>query len=203
MAIQTENSALGAFNRALTVFLRQNMPSIKQAIEGWPSPNQHLQYPSVTVVTKIPKYTPLSPYVVGKDPIGVDGTMRYRTNVGMYDLSIQLDIWVAYKIQRDQMVEELIHAFNTDPAVPGIRLQLPDYFNEWVQLSISSVQYLDDEQAVQRNEWRAMVQVLSNLRVIKEQVGFPIRSVDSNLDIPADPIVLPDTVPPYDLVLTI
>jgi hypothetical protein len=197
MPIQTSNSALGVFNRTLTAFLRQNMPSIKAALEGWPSPNQQLVYPSVTVVTRIPKYTPLSPYVISKDPVSLtDNTMKYRTMVGMYDLSIQLDIWTSYKIQRDQMVEELIHAFNVDPAVPGIRIQLADYFNEWAQLSISSVQYVDDEQAVQRNEWRAMVQVLSNLRVIKEQIGYPMQTIESQLETPAS--IVPDavTLPP-------
>lgn len=183
MAITGNPNAIGAMNKALSKFLLANVASLEMAIDGWPAPNQKLKYPAISIFAKIPKYTHLQPYVIKKNAI-VNHRATVLRCVGMYDFELQMDLWCSYKPQRDSLVENVINAFNLDPDSPGANLILEDYYNEPIHLSMASVQYMQDEAAAERNEWRAMLTIECNLRVITSQTNYLMENIENTLETP-------------------
>jgi hypothetical protein len=193
MPLTTSPDAIGALKTQLAAFLLANVPGLASALDGWPNPNQQLNYPAISIYTKTPKFTPLQPYIVAKgNPDPATGLADLLKCVGMYDLEIQLDCWTNYKPQRDKLVEGLLIAFNKNADVPGVDLTLTDYYNETTHLSIDSMAPVDDEAADQRGEWRALITVVLNLRVVMPSTGLLIQTIENNLDVPSDSTVITD-----------
>jgi hypothetical protein len=187
MGLTDSPNAIGAVTKALKAFLETDgvMPDLEQALVGWPAPNQKLAYPSVTIFPKKPIFSPLAPYIVSRGtPDPTTHIAQVTKVIGMYDFSMQLDLWAAYRPQRDGLVEQLIGAFNQNPDVPGISFRLADYFNEPVHLTIQAVEYVDSNESVARNEWRALVTVLANMRLLRSETAYLIEEIENTLETP-------------------
>jgi hypothetical protein len=168
----------------LALFLKKSMPSLHSALEEWPDTNVQLDFPSISIMTKKPIYTPFTPVIYNQVP-KVDQPMdqpRLTCDmmVGEWDQPLQLDLWCANKEQRNQLFDEFFKAFTL--AVPdgpvGVSLQLPNYYNAWSRFDMDNYQYLDDEASAQRSERRAVISVLSNVPAIRTQVLNTIKVLE-------------------------
>lgn len=177
-----------ALLKGLITHLKANMPSLAEAYDDFPNPNQKLKYPCLSIFAKAPEYQPMMPYVVGKGSVIVggpdDGKVPVRKVMGAFEYKLQIDLWADSKPARAKIESELLGAFSKDPSVAGISLQLADYFNEWVRFDITSFDYPDSGEASQRSEWRTLITVLASCKHIAETNAFVIETIENNLETP-------------------
>lgn len=189
-------SATQSVVKGLADFLKANMPSVKKAYYNWPAPNEQLEYPALSVMARIPEFRGLSPYTIWrgeKDP--ATNLAKYRRVVGIWDFSLQVDLWSSYKPQREQLLAELVEAFSLDPMVSGLNIQLQNYFDQWASYTLGNPQFVDGELGSQQNEWRVTAIVTANCRAVREYSGSLIETIENHLEIldEVDGPVDPDT----------
>ena len=87
--------------KGLVGFLKTNMPSVQQAVDDFPNPNQKLIFPAISVMTKSPVYVPFQPYVIAKGEKDL-ATGKYPVTkvMGSWDFSFQIDLWAESKPAR-------------------------------------------------------------------------------------------------------
>lgn len=149
----------------------------------WPSANQQLVYPSLTIFTGQVKIMNRQPEQVAITTPDVDNKVTVTEVIGEYDAKMQLDLWCATKLQRDTVLGQVLDAINlaTTSSNPqgvnnaaGLSLQLSDYFNEWVRFDLDAFTYMDDEAAAQRQERRVKIDLLLNCRAINQRTLYAI-----------------------------
>jgi hypothetical protein len=173
--------------KALCAFLAANMPSIQKAYDNWPSPNQTLDMPCLSVFTRSPQFRPTAPYTIWKGaPDATTNQVQYRRVMGQWDFSFQLDLWAPYKPQREILLAELVDAFSLDPQRHGIFVELSDYFDEWVEFVLENPEFVDDEAGSQRNEWRVRTTVRANCRAVREFTGYFMETIENDLTVTDD-----------------
>ena len=179
-------SAVREAAAALQVFLLANTSGkIQKVYNQFPATNEKMVFPSLSLITKDPKFTPAMPYVISKtseDPEDIEKLVRRV--VGQYDIEMQMDLWASYKPQRDSLYEDIFNAFNLNDDVPGISLQLTGYYDQWIHFSLAGMTFIGDEAADQRGEWRAMIRVLATVNAVTEKVANTIQTIENNLETP-------------------
>lgn len=201
MPLSGNKSAIREATRVLSAHLNTVSSSLQQVYDQFPNHQQKMTFPSASVHAKKPVFEPLEHYVIAKSAITNIGTVDIPNNVatitkavGRYDFAFQVDLWCAYKPQRDSIYEEIFAAFNQSD-VPGVNLQLTNYYNEWCHYTIQDVDYSsDDEESVQTGEWRARITVLANVRAVVQKVTNVMQTIENNLETPAS-ITAPEEDP--------
>jgi hypothetical protein len=194
-SLTTNKTAIREAVVTLLRFIESSSSFSINILDHFPSPQEKFNFPAVTIAAKAPKFSPVMPYVISKtdpveigvppDPDAPNRVATVRRVVGAYDFAFQMDLWSAYKPQRDSLMEEMIKIFNQDADVPGISLQLTDYFDEWIHFSLSNIKYMEDEASSQRGEWRALVEVVGNCRCVLEKVEHVFETIENTLETPA------------------
>lgn len=179
---------------ALKGYLEKSIKGLTVYTE-WPYGNQQLKYPTLTITTRLQKRMPMNPIetesVTAPD---INNLVIATQIVAEWDATWQLDLWTDNKQNRSEFSQKIIDAINfqevsnTDPREDdGLRLKLCDYFNSWVEYQIQDSQNVDDEQAAQRQERRAKINLLVNFREIRQRSYYAIKKVQIGLDaIPSD-----------------
>lgn len=177
-----------ALIKGLITHLKANMPSLQDAYDDFPNPNQKLKFPCLSIFAKAPDFKPLMPYVVFKGaviPSGPDmGKLPVRKVMGSFELKLQIDLWADSKPKRALIETELMNAFAKNTSVAGISLQLADYFDQWVRYDIDGFDYPDSGEQSQRSEWRTLITVLASCKYIVETNEFVIETIENNLETP-------------------
>lgn len=169
---------------------------LQGAIEGlsvrneWPAANQQLKYPSVTLSSgRIPVRNE-QPTLISKTAPDSNGQVIATECIGLIDFKIQLDLWCATKPQRNAVTTQLTDALNAQAAdntgrnnPAGLSLSLTSYYNEWVRYDIDGYNFVDDEQAAERQERRMKMDLLVNCRVIQQRKYFVIKKIQSSLGV--------------------
>lgn len=178
----------------LSDFLRTNIPGLTVLTE-WPYANQKLTYPSITITTGNPARMPLEPEQIAITTPDVDNKVTATEVVAEYDDTWQIDLWARNKLERAQVVKQIIDAFNaaevdtTGANNPdGISLTLVNYFNVIARYEIQTHQSVDDEAAAQRQERREKFRVLVNFREVKQRTYYAMMNIETHLGVgPTDP----------------
>lgn len=168
----------------LGLHLQKYVPGLAQFFTEWPNTGQELKYPSITLITKSPKYMPLSPYPVEKwDTEATLPNIKKEIAyvVGAYEWPIQLDLWTKTKEQRHEFFEKIFKAFNTNPYVPGITTAMVNYHNALARYDLAGFQYQDEEISAQRTEWRVTMDVLAQCKAIVSKDEFAIITTQVSL----------------------
>lgn len=176
--------ALTAVVQKLMTYLQEEMPIVEQVIEGFPAPNQDLEFPSISVFLKNPDFRLHAPYTVSKT-VPAQGSKGpvYRA-YGYYDLSMQVDLWAEYRPKLQVLMEEFTKLFNQSLSKTGISVVLDEYYNEAVTFTLAGLEIVEGEQVSQRNEWRATATVLTGCRAIKEHMEYFIHETENNITTP-------------------
>lgn len=148
---------------ALCVFLKAKMPNLEAVNQEFPAADVLLKYPCVTVTTTgNPEFQNLQPYTLEQGPLGLDHKAEVKRVVGMYDYTLQVDIWAKNKVQRLKTFDEFFQAFNEKISPMGLSLQLEKYHGVWARYDMTSYAFDDSEAGSQRGEWRVRITVLAN-----------------------------------------
>lgn len=174
---------------SLAAYLRTQIPGLTVYNE-WPNANQVLNYPVVTLTMGQPKIMNLPPEQIAITTPDVDGKVTVTHIVGEVDFMLQLDLWTSNKIMRGQQLGLLFDAINAQVGddtgarnAAGLSLQLTTYYNDWARFDLDGYRFADDEQAAQRQERRAKVDLLVNCRIIRERTLYAISKVDVALGV--------------------
>lgn len=175
-----------AVNEALAAYLTAQIAGLTVLTE-WPYANQKLTYPSVSIFAVDPRYTNFPPRIVTKTPPDVNNQSTVTYEVGAWDYTIQLDLWCRNKVERNTVLGQLADAINPSPGngSAGLALTLASYYNEIARLDIDRQKYVQDESASQRQEWRGLITLLVNVRAIKQQTMYAIKSLEVDLGVPS------------------
>jgi hypothetical protein len=171
---------LADFNRivvkAFADYLRTAMPTC-QVLEEWPTANQQLTYPSISISTE---RCPLIPASSMRETAGAVNSQTHiapvRYEVGQYEFVLQVDLWERTKPQRSELVDSFIRAFNKDIIPAGLRLQLTGYYDQWVSMWLMSQAFEDSGRGSQVQEWRARMDVEGACVAIRETTDHIIET---------------------------
>ncbi len=163
-----------ALTEALAAHLLANVSGIAKVYAEWPNKNEDLTYPSISITSAAPKFERCAPYVLALGTL-IPDTVRSINKyvVGQYDVTLQLDLWTRYKLERDTFYEKLFTVLQ--PRRPhGFTLQLSAYHSQWVGFSLNGYQFRDSEDGATREEWRAILSLEATCRAISTETEYII-----------------------------
>ncbi len=159
----------------------------------WPSANQKLTYPSLTLFSGKVSTMNLPAQIIAQGAIDGDNKILATEIIGEHDFTMQMDLWCANKFQRDVMLGNVLNAINFEIAdstgnhkPAGLSLQLTDYFNAWVRFDLDGWEYMDDEAAAERQERRAKIRLLVNCRDIRQRTYYAMTTIKVDLGVNTD-----------------
>lgn len=169
-------------SKELADYIRAKIPTCAFVDTEWPLPNQVLEYPGITILTKAPSFSPWSKYEVSRGPLR--GTKRLvKWCVGQYQYEMQLDLWARNKEERDDFYEKFFLGFNSQlqgQDTMGVSLQLDRYHGRWARYDITGYNFSDSEESAQRGEWRTIVTVLAHCDAIIETDEYAMITIENN-----------------------
>lgn len=132
-----------AARSALAAYLTTQLAGVVIS-KGWPTPQQKLVVPAVTVLTSNQVKTDFHKARLWKvtPTTGINATALY--SYGRAEINVQLDAWEEYEVRRDALSARLETCLNRDPQetldpdptrvvgysrCPGLVLRLPDFYN--------------------------------------------------------------------------
>lgn len=172
-----------SLQKTLITYLMTNMPELQKGYDEFPNAAQKLEFPSISLFMRDPKFRPAPPKEIFVGEIITEGENAnkapVRRYVGQYEFDMQLDFWCENKFQRHDLYEKFINLMTPSQDTNGVILTLADYYNEKVQIDSRDIQFLfDDQQTQQRSEWRFKVTIFGNARCIKEKLEYLIKTVE-------------------------
>lgn len=166
---------------------------------GWPEHQQELNLSSGNLVTVEivgqPERNDCTPRAVSQVDNG-DGTLDVTYIVGRPVITVRLDVWSAYKAQREIVVASLEAAF--EPAVPrpGLWLTSSGYFDRPITARVvAGPRYFDEggDAAVQ-GEWRASYSVELHTDRVQVVTHTKQQQVDLKIQLEVDGETTTETI---------
>lgn len=177
MADKTDNESITeVVPKALGAYLLGAIRDLKEAYTEFPSANQRLEMPSVSIHVASPEFANLQPYPSGKrgtvPALPADQKTKIDYVVGMYNFTVQVDLWARSKEERRDLYDLLFNALNPDIVTNGLVLTLEDYFNQLCSYLYVRHNMADSEERSQRDEWRVTLELLANCKAIRQKEEF-------------------------------
>lgn len=186
--------------QAITELLRTTMAgaiSGLTVLDEWPNANQKLVYPTVTLNSKTPRYRNLPKEEIARTLPDIDNKTLVTYIVGEYDYGIQMDLWCANKIQRGVMLGAILKFLDADAMEDlgdnkalGLSLTLTNYFNTIARLDYDRHELMDNEGAAERQERRVKIDLLVNVRAIRQRTMYAVKSVQVAQEVGSGPAPL-------------
>lgn len=177
--------------KALSTYLKANVLGLIEAYDEFPSSNLKIKMPSISIfASSNAEFRSLMPYVEKKagsagGPVIAANKAKIRWIVGIYDLTLQLDIWTRNKEERDDIFDSLFNALNPKIAPMGLVLKLDEYFNQLCSYEYIGHTMQDSGERADRDEWRMTVNVLVTCKAVRERSEFIITDTDTAAEIEA------------------
>lgn len=165
-------------------YLMAEMDGLQSANAGFPTPSEVLQFPCLTVVLGQPSFEATDPYVVSHGVKNEEtGKTPVRRVVGSYEIPMQVDLWSDYKAKRAPLFDQFFHAVNKRVIPMGLSLPLPSYYGSIARFHITGFSQPDGEEASQRKEWRAIVNVVCTVNQIIESDEHLVETTEVVADV--------------------
>lgn len=181
-----EAAAVEALRAYLEENIRQTYPDILVSGE-WPAADQPLPERSITVIIAgdVNKVY-FDPYVLDASET-VDQQKRIVWAMGSYEVPIQVDVWCLSKAERADLLERV-----RELSVRGRSLTMGNRFADPVGISVllplasdggfcdylfDAPSYHDGPEAIQRDEWRASMQVQAVATETKTSVSPVVNKI--------------------------
>ncbi len=173
--------------KTLQIEMKKKVSGLKNIFNEWPAGNRTLKYPSVSIITAGDAgfFPTMNKSVVLKGPIktvGTTKTIEVVRETGYFDLRLQIDLWCEHKNQRTEFMHKLQEFFDPEMIPSGLRLNMPDYFNQLVNFTYIGYRYEDGGAAAQRREWRSILRVLANGRALRKKKEFVMATIELDLE---------------------
>jgi hypothetical protein len=137
---------------ALVAYFDTAVASLTTVRKGWPEHPSSLDLAAGPAFTVTPIATieePCAPKVIGSS--GSTRTVR----VGYVTIRAQLDLWTAYRAQREDQGVLVEAALNNQlPRVTGLWLSSTNHYSRPLTVDVTAGRIEDDQGGVERGEWR-------------------------------------------------
>jgi hypothetical protein len=163
--------------KRLQLHIKDQMPQLKDIMKDYPQPNERLQYPSLSIFTKGPKFKAFSPYVFEQSPL-VAHKSTVKWVVGQYDFNLQLDLWCRNKEERNDVFDLLFNALNPIINPMGLSLKLKDYYDLWCRYDFVGYEFADSERSAQIAEFRTRVDLLASCKTIRVNKLYVMETIE-------------------------
>ena len=151
---------------------------------GFPPANTKLVMPALSVLQQDSEYTNLQPYELSRTAPDVNHKTTVKRIVGNYEVPLQLDLWCRNRQERQAFSELLFARLNPNIEPMGLRLQITDYHSLWVSYTTLAVHDIDDDASVQRQEWRARIEIVCSCKAVLVKDEFAIITIENQLSTP-------------------
>lgn len=162
---------------SLASYLKTEIPELQDVIEEWPNNGEDLQYPSLSIFTVDAKEVHRPP-VIHKQEELEDGTLKVQYKVGQLNYSLQLDAWCSNKVERGEIYQKIMDAFNKDFIENEGNLQLTitleNYYGILAHYEILGYSYVSEPQV---GNWRIRFTVNGDFEKIKEVIRPKINDI--------------------------
>lgn len=173
----------------------------------FPSPNQELEFPALTLQSQPAIFTPSPPLTLSLEDHPTDTTKVFAVQeVGQYSIPIQADIWAGYKDERSVAYRKFFETFNKEyfqnGGPMGLSLELLDYHNGIARFEQLGYNFLDGEEGAQRGEWRVIINLEASFRArekvtrarmsdiqLKNQISEKVKVTENDLTIEETKII--------------
>ena len=173
--------------KVLAAYLLANVQGLKQALDEFPPSTLKMDLPSVSVfASSNAEFRPLMPYLDAAPTVVVNNKSKLRWVVGIYDFTLQLDLWARNKEERDDIFDSLFNALNPKIDPMGLVLPMPEYFNQLCDYLYVGHNFEDSEVRAQRDEWRVTLKLLVTCKAIRERSEFIIVTTPTAAEIELD-----------------
>lgn len=178
------------------LFLKKNMPSLKQVLIGFPESNVTLNVPSMTITMQDPGYQPeVQPYEwkqkTQPKPGATDAKYQYLYVYGEYNAALQLDIWTANKEERYRLLDQFKKAMLKNWPDLSIILPMANYYDVLCRYDFENYNIQDDgELTSQTKEWRVKIDLLAHCKAVHSVEEFAI--IETEVDIGDSSSELPE-----------
>lgn len=194
----TNESITEIVPKVLAAYLKLNVQGLVQTFDEFPASTQKINMPSVSVfASSDAKFRPLMPYVTSQGATGEDNKANVRWAVGIYDFTLQLDLWARNKEERDDIFDSLFNALNPNISPMGLVLPMAEYFGQLCDYLYVGHTFQDSEARAQRDEWRVTLNLLVTCKAIRERSEFIIETTQTAAEIEQvgqidETVVIPD-----------
>lgn len=186
MADRTENEAITEIvPKRLGQYLLKTISDFKEFHPEFPPANMPLRLPSITIFAPDPDFRPLTPYLKKPiDPANIKNSKaKVEYVVGIYDFTIQLDLWAGTKEERDDLFDQLFNALNPNVNPMGLLLVMEEYFDQICDYVYVGHKYGDAQERSQRDEWRLTLNLLATCNAIRVKKEFVIEDLQTASEI--------------------
>ena len=182
MADSTENESITEIvPKVLGQYLIGEIQDYRDYYAEFPQASRDFRTPSVSIILADSDFRPLTPYpCLPIDPANiVDNKAEMKWAVGIYDFSIQLDIWARNKEERDDLFDATFNALNPDITPMGLRLVMEEYFDQLIEYVYTGHDLGGSEQRSESDEWRVTMTLLATCKAVRTRTEFIITDVPS------------------------
>ena len=103
--------------------------------------------------------------------------------MGIYDFSLQVDIWAGSKEERRDIFDAMFNAMNPNITPMGLELTMEDYFNQLCSYLYVGHTVEDGETESQKDEWRTTLEILATCKAVRDRKEFIITDPDTASEI--------------------
>ncbi len=171
--------------KALAQYIGDNMPTLQQVLDEWPTANIMMKLPAVSVTTL---RSVMVPYQTARAVVGEvdldENTASVLYQVGHHDATLQIDVWAKSKPERATLSDLLSDIINKDIIPAGLRLTLAGYENRVADVLITEKKYADGTSTAQTQEWRTIFTVVATCAAVRRSTEFVITSSETVFDTP-------------------
>lgn len=168
-------------------YLLDNVKTLRQFYPEFPGGQERLDHPAVTILASDPGFRALMPYPkVRKAVTPINSKNETQWVVGIYDATIQLDLWARSKEERDDTFDAIFNALNPNISPMGLNLVLGDYFTQLCNYLYVGHTIGDAEAAAQRDEWRVTFNLETTCKAIRVREEFIMEDLQTPSEIEAD-----------------
>ena len=189
MADTTNNESISEIvPKTLGKHLVGSVSSLREYYQEFPSANRKLRMPSISVFVSSAPFRAITPYL--KKEVTPADITNSKANVlwvvGIYDFTMQVDLWARTKEERDDLTDQLFNALNPNINPMGVVLPMEEYFGQLCDYVYNGHETNDSEERSQRDEWRMTFNVLATCRAIRTEKAFIIEQTQTSAELEAD-----------------
>ena len=164
---------------SLRKYFEANVRPLRQVLDGFPSSNQRLRTPSVTIYSSRTEFMPMISPMVLKKGVVKDSKAQALWYVGDYDIDLKLDLWCGNKEELDDVYLEVFNALNPKISTMGLELSLPNYYNIRASyLYMGHTEESNNEQDSRMDNWRYTLDVLTTCNAIRTRQEYIIENIE-------------------------
>ncbi len=158
---------------ALREHFDKYIPKLRTILLEFPESNQRLRLPALSIGISNVGHEPLFPYPFETGSVQ-DHQSEIKYVVGQYNWTLQLDLWAKTKEELHDLYEDFYQGFNNNVRLPGLSLELRDYYGIMCNYYIVGFSFANDEIGSQTKEWRATVDLEANCKAILRKSEYII-----------------------------